>query len=79
MSLIAECRPVYEHAAQPKVRAAAAYLLGELHLQAHGIYKPDELAESRSKRLYRQAHPAANHAAEAIVIYPLHKERDLSR
>lgn len=71
LGLMADCRPVYQQATQPELRAAAARLLGELHLQAHGVYKPDELAEARSRRLYREAHPAANHAAEAIVIYPL--------
>ena len=73
LAVSADCRAVYRESAPPALAAAAAHLLGKLHLQAHSIYKPDDIAESRSKQLYRAGHPAANNAAEAIVIYPLQK------
>src|SRR5205823_10963455 len=69
LALIRQCRPVYEQGAEPEVRLAAARVLGILHRQAHALYKPDESAQDRAVRLYRAKHPAANHAAEAIVIY----------
>jgi hypothetical protein len=37
------------------------------------MYKPDELAPHIRQR-YREKHPAANAAAEAIVIYPTDRE-----
>jgi hypothetical protein len=45
-------------------------VLGNLHRELHAIYRPDDHAQSRTTRLYRKDHPAANYAAEAIVIYP---------
>jgi tetratricopeptide (TPR) repeat protein len=72
IAMIAECRRVYEQSDDAVLRAATAHLLGELHRQAHAIYKPDDIAEGRTKALYRAAHPAADKAAEAVVIYPLH-------
>ena len=71
-ALIKQCRPVYE-SENPDVRAAAAMLLGRLHLQAHAVFKPDETAQGRAVQIYRDAHPAANNAAEAIVIYPTNR------
>jgi hypothetical protein len=41
-----------------------------VHGQLHAIYKPDELARSRTTRIYRESHPAANYAARDRVIYP---------
>jgi tetratricopeptide (TPR) repeat protein len=41
---------------------------GVLHLR----YKPDDNAQGRAVRLARERYPAANHAAEAVVKYPLH-------
>ena len=54
----------------PNVQAAVDAVVGQLHLQAHAIFKPDELARERTTRLYRVAHPPADRAAEAIPIYP---------
>jgi hypothetical protein len=42
---------------------------GRLHLR----YKPDDNATDRALKLARAKYPAANHAAEAVVIYPLHR------
>jgi tetratricopeptide (TPR) repeat protein len=72
-ALMSQCRPVYESATDEQLRAAAAHVLGTLHRQAHRVFKPDESAQDRAVRVYRQSHPAANHAAEAIVIYLLNK------
>jgi tetratricopeptide (TPR) repeat protein len=44
------------------------------HGQLHARYKPDDNARDRAVALARQRYPAANHAAEAVVIYSLHRE-----
>lgn len=51
-------------------KALLALVLGRLHGEIHLIFKPDDHARARATRIYRHAHPPANHAAEAIVIYP---------
>lgn len=48
---------------------AKAATHGELHLR----YKRDDNAQGRAVRLAREKYPAANHAAEAVVKYPLHR------
>ncbi len=45
-------------------------LLADAHRLAHKLYKPDDLARSKTTTMYRAKNPAANAAAEAIVIYP---------
>jgi tetratricopeptide (TPR) repeat protein len=55
-------------------------LLGEKerathHQRLHARYKPDDNARDRAIALARQRYPAANHAAEALVIYSLHRHR----
>lgn len=52
-----------------ELQSAIAAALSKLHLGLHDIYRPDDLATSVREK-YRKKHPAANHAAEAIVIYP---------
>ena len=42
----------------------------------HARYKPDDNAADRAVRLAREKYPAANHAAEAVVIYPLQRPGD---
>jgi tetratricopeptide (TPR) repeat protein len=69
--LSAQLRPAFHGEADPAVKAALAAVLGHVHRGLHAIYKPDDLARARATRLYREKHPAANLAAEAIVIYPL--------
>ncbi len=41
------------------------------HLELYRKYKPDDNASDRAIARARAADPAANHAAEAIVIYDL--------
>jgi tetratricopeptide (TPR) repeat protein len=43
------------------------------HQRLHQRYKPDDTAKSRAVRLARQKYAAGNHAAEALVIYPLQR------
>ncbi len=43
------------------------------HDALHERYKPDENAQDEAIRLAREKYPAADHAAEAVVIYPLHR------
>jgi tetratricopeptide (TPR) repeat protein len=68
-ALMVRLRPAFHAEADPQARAALARVLGELHRLAHTIYRPDDLARNLTTRLYRAKHPAANSAAEAIVIY----------
>ncbi|WP_417733253.1 multiheme c-type cytochrome [Rosistilla oblonga] len=44
-----------------------------LHQQFHQSYKPDDNAKGRAIRLAREKYPAANHAAEDVVRYPLQR------
>lgn len=41
------------------------------HRQLHAKYKPDDNASDRAIAAARDFYPAANHAAEPLVIYPL--------
>lgn len=41
------------------------------HGKLHAIYKPDDNAQGRAVRLAREKYPAANRAAESVVIYQL--------
>ena len=43
------------------------------HERRHRRYKPDDNAQGRAVRLAREKYPAANHAAEAVVKYPLQR------
>lgn len=43
------------------------------HLALYSKYKPDDNARDRAVAIARANDPAANHAAEAIVIYDLHR------
>jgi tetratricopeptide (TPR) repeat protein len=43
------------------------------HRTLHLKYKPDDNAQGRAVRLAREKYPAANHAAEAVVKYPLQR------
>lgn len=43
----------------------------EEHRKLHARYKLDDNARDRAVGLARQKYPAANHAAEAVVVYPL--------
>ncbi|MBM3878622.1 MAG: hypothetical protein FJ387_02730 [Verrucomicrobia bacterium] len=43
------------------------------HQRLHEKYRPDDHARDRAINLERRRNPAADHAAQAIVIYPLHR------
>ena len=43
------------------------------HAALHLRYKPDDTARGRAVRLARQRYPAANAAAEGLVIYDLNR------
>jgi tetratricopeptide (TPR) repeat protein len=45
----------------------------EVHRKANLKYKPDDNASNLARRPARQKYPAANKAAEAVVIYPLQR------
>ena len=44
------------------------------HKQLHQKYRPDDNARDVAVAAARARYPAANHAAEAVVIYDLHRE-----
>ena len=46
----------------------------ERHRGLHGKYKPDDNARDRAVAAARRRYPAANHAAEAVVVYDLHRQ-----
>jgi tetratricopeptide (TPR) repeat protein len=69
-TLLERLRPAFHEEQNLTLQAALAAVLAELHRVSHAIYKPDELARADTAAKYRQTHPAANAAAEAIVIYP---------
>ncbi len=50
----------------------------EYHRKLHEKYKPDENV-SEAIRLARERYPAANHAAEAVVIYDLQRSAKVQR
>ncbi|HEY7329137.1 MAG TPA: tetratricopeptide repeat protein [Gemmataceae bacterium] len=71
--LLARIEPYFHRESDAELKEAAAFVLDKLHLELFQIFRPDELAQSRAMQAYRVEHPAADHAAEAIVIYSLHR------
>ena len=43
------------------------------HRREHERYRPDDNARDRAISIARRADPAADHAAQATVIYPLQR------
>jgi hypothetical protein len=43
------------------------------HLAAYQVHRPDDNARDRAVSIARAADPAADHAAEAIVLYDLRR------
>lgn len=66
-------KAAYGAEADPALKSALALALSTAHRELHTLFKPDEFATSRTSRLYREKHPAANAAAEAIVFYPANR------
>ncbi len=48
--------------------------LEEEHAALHERYKDDDNIRGTAHRLARERYPHADHAAEALVIYPLHRD-----
>ncbi len=71
--LLSRIGPYFHREDEAELKAAAAHVLDKLHQEMHAIFKPDDIAQSRAVQAHRQKHPAADHAAESIVIYPLHR------
>ncbi|HTU89054.1 MAG TPA: multiheme c-type cytochrome [Gemmataceae bacterium] len=71
--LLARIEPYFHRESDAELKEAAAFVLDRLHLELFKIFKPDELAQNRAIQLYRAEHPAADHAAEFIVIYSLYR------
>lgn len=65
-----EVTDAYRTETDPVAKAAFAYALSCIHRELHALFKPDELARAAATKAYREKHPAANAAAEAIVHYP---------
>jgi tetratricopeptide (TPR) repeat protein len=70
MPLVPICTKVYQSDADEEMRTVAAFILSNLHRELHLIFTPDANASNLTVQKYRATHPAANAAAEAIVIYP---------
>ena len=49
------------------------------HLEQYQKYKPDDNARGQAVAAARMSDPAANHAAEAIVIYDLNRREAFER
>jgi hypothetical protein len=72
-SLIEQLQPAYRGEDTLLVKKAIANDLAELHRISHAIYKTDDHARSKATNEFRRLNPAANMAAEAIVIYPTNR------
>lgn len=66
----AKMMATFEAETDAELKSALAGALSALHRAAHGVYKPDELAQSNATRIYREKNPIANYAARERVIYP---------
>ena len=73
-TLLAQIEPYFHQESDASLKAAAAHVLDRLHQEMHAIFKPDDIAQSRAVQAHREKHPAADHAAESIVIYPLNRQ-----
>ncbi len=73
--LLAKAKTMYkERQNTPGVETRAlAWLVATLHQQLHGLYLPDPEAKNRAIAIHRARNPAADHAAEGVVIYDLHR------
>jgi tetratricopeptide (TPR) repeat protein len=69
----AKVRTVYLGEQEPIARSALALALSTIHRELHALIKPDENAKDRTMQMYRAKNPAANAAAEAIIIYPTNR------
>jgi tetratricopeptide (TPR) repeat protein len=75
LAMIRSVRPTADPKEELSLRTLSLRLLSQMYRQTHLIYKPDDNARDRTVRLYREKHPAADHASQAIVIYPTNQSR----
>lgn len=68
-------RPRLQEASLQEFDAPIALALSRIHRLLHMIYKPDDNAAGQAIRIYRQNHPAADHASHSIVIYDLNRHK----
>jgi len=68
-------RPLYTSKVGQQTRSAeaVAWVLAAIHHGLHSLYLPDPEARNRAIAIHRAKNPAADHAAEGVVIYPLHR------
>ena len=62
---------VYRQEEGTELQTAATHVLGYLYRAAHAQYNPDSHAQNETVRKYREKHPAADKASQAVTIYPL--------
>jgi tetratricopeptide (TPR) repeat protein/mono/diheme cytochrome c family protein len=74
-TVIPLAREAFRSESDTTIRQGLAQVLALLHNTSNAIYKIDDNARSYALTEYRRKHPAANHAAEAIVIYPTTPEQ----
>jgi hypothetical protein len=75
VELLRQCRDAFPRSLDEplaEVTRAAAGVLHALHRELHQMYKLDDNARA-AVAIHRQNNPAANHAAQSIVIYPLNR------
>jgi hypothetical protein len=70
---VKQIEPFFHQNGDASINAAAARALYVLHRELHAIFKPDDLAASQTAKVYREKHPAADKAANAVVIYELNR------
>jgi tetratricopeptide (TPR) repeat protein len=73
IDLRTQMRAAYRGTSSAGDRQMIAGVLQSLHRGLHQIYKPDDNARE-AVAVHRRNNPAANHAAQSIVIYPLNRE-----
>lgn len=73
VALLGPCRQAFRSDPDPRVQAAAAYVLGQVHRELHAIYRPDDNARDTTTAKYRKKFPAAHNAAQAVKVYPLNR------
>lgn len=64
-------KAAYRSAGPARGDGGTAAVLAMLHRHEYLAYKPDDNARDKAVAAYRARHPAGNHAAQSIVIYPL--------
>ncbi len=72
VEMLAKCKAAYRDCRDETLNQSLARVLHTLHARLHEMYKLDDNARE-AVALHRQKNPAANHAAQSIVIYPLNR------